>query len=170
MPRDSNFGLQIRSEETMRFGAWLGRCERYFTSIHDHLSVRHNTNNPASNHCLSLPHICHLPHGYNTCHVSHMNWLWVRYFHILSQKIDGLQNTAGTRTKTSHMDQSFYAQLDQKILLSLLSTSPPISNHPYHQSIYSSLNPRCINHPSNPWNSSRHFLTLSRCLIRLRVS
>lgn len=92
------------------------------------------------------------------------------FSHFITKKITGLQNTAGSRTKTSHMDQSFYAQRDQKILLSLLSTSPPNSNHPYHQSIHSSLNPRCINHPSNPWNSSRHFLTLSRCLIRFRVS
>ena len=84
--------------------------------------------------------------------------------------ISWLQNTAGTRTKTSHMDQSSYAQCDHKILLSLLSTSPPNSKHPYHQSIHSSLNPRCINYPSNPWNTSRHFLTLSRCLIRLRIS
>lgn len=75
-------------------------------------------------------------------------------------KTSGLEYTAGTRTKTSHVDQSFYAQRDQKILLSLLSTSPPNSNHPYHQSIHSSLNPRCINHPSNPWNSSRHFFNL----------
>lgn len=142
----------------MRFGAWLGRCERYFTSVHDHRSVRHNTNYPASNHGPSSQNIWHHPHGYNTCHVSatriDSDFATFTFCH---KKLSRLQNTAGTRTKTSHMDQSFYAQRDQEISLSLLSTSPPNSNHPYHQSIHSSLDPRCISHPSNPWNSSRYF-------------
>lgn len=80
--------------------------------------------------------------------------------HFITKKLSRLQNTADTRTKTSHMDQSFYAQRDQKILLSLLSTSPPNSNHPYHQSIHSSLNHPLYQPPIQPLKLIQTFFNL----------
>jgi hypothetical protein len=61
MPRDSNFGFQVRSEESMRFGAWLGWCKRYFTSVHDHClqfstttTIRHRIPLSLHNTCVTI--------------------------------------------------------------------------------------------------------------------